>query len=297
MDIPVEADLVGYCTRLRHPSAKAELSARIGWSITAASQYIDSVCNEAQTGLRLLRWSGLQPTDRVLEVGAGGGLLSGFLQSHGIDLVAIEPTVQGFEATPELAAIINAATGVSANILPMSAHDVELQRYGPFDLIFSVNVLEHFQPLNENLDALSFLMANGGAQVHTCPNYHVPYEPHYGMPLLPFAPHLTPYLARRRLLSENVWRSLNFITARDLRVYAKRCGLSISFKKGMLCDAFDRLCAEPEFAARQPKFLYHVAKAMKVSRLIETLSALPATWVTPMTVVLRRTHHLRRADA
>lgn len=89
--------------------------------------------------------------------------------------------------------------------------------------------------------------------------------------MLPFAPQLTPYLGRRRLLSEDVWRSLNFITASDLRSYAKRFGLSISFKQGMLGDALDRLCAEPEFAARQPAPLYRVAKAMQALRVTRML--------------------------
>jgi SAM-dependent methyltransferase len=288
MSIPAEADLVAYCAPLRHPSAKTKLSALTGLTPAAAGRYIDSVCNEAQTGLRLLHWSGLRPADRVLEIGAGGGLLSGFLQSHGIDLVAIEPKAQGFEATPKLAAVIGAATGVSVDILPLSARDVEPRRHGLFDLIFSVNVIEHFQPLRENLDALTLLMTDRGMQLHTCPNYHVPYEPHYGLPLLPLAPHLTPYLGRRGLLSESVWQSLNFITATDLRAYAKRSGLSISFKQGTLGDALDRLRAEPEFAVRQPKFLQSVSTAMKTLGLIEIIKMLPATWVTPMTVILRR---------
>ena len=288
MSIPADADLDRYCAPLKLPEAKAELAARTGLTIATASLYIDSVCNEAHTGLRLLRWSGLGLANRVLEVGAGSGLLSGFLQSSGVDLVAIEPTAEGFEATPELAAVIRTATGVSANVLPLSAREVEPCKHGQFDLIFSVNVLEHFQPLKENLDALTGLMGNCGRQVHTCPNYHVPYEPHYGVALLPLVPHLTPYLGRRRLLSEKVWRSLNFITAADLRAYAKRSRLTIDFKRGTLGEALDRLHAEPDFAARQPRFLYHAAHAMKITRLTDIIRELPTSWVTPMTVILRR---------
>jgi SAM-dependent methyltransferase len=256
--------------------------------IDLAGLYLDAICNEAYTALRLLEWAGLQPTHRVLEVGAGGGLLSGFLQSRGINLVAIEPTAQGFEATPDLTDVVREAVGVSARILPLAARQVDREEHGCFDLIFSVNVIEHFQPLDENLDALARVMKRSGAQVHTCPNYLVPYEPHYGIPLVPFAPGLTPYLGRRRLRSENVWRSLNFITASDLRAYARRSQLTITFKEGTFGEAFERLCAEPEFAARQPMLLYRLARVMKSTGLTSLLKKLPPTWATPMTVLLRR---------
>lgn len=288
MTLLSSVDLDNYCVALRQPSVRAELAARTGLSANAAGLYLDAICSEAQTGLRLLQWSGFRPPDRVLEVGAGGGLLSGFLQSRGVDLVAIEPTEQGFELTPKLAALVSAATGVSVEILPLSARGVRPEKHGLFNLIFSVNVIEHFQPMIENLDALTRLMARRGIQVHTCPNYHVPYEPHYGIALLPFSPHLTPHLGRRQLLSEGLWRSLNFITATDLLAYATRSGLAISFKQGALAEALDRLCAEPEFAARQPKFLSYAAKAIKALRLMRIVKNLPPTWVTPLTVILRR---------
>ena len=281
-----ETGLSAYSASLKQPSARDELAARTGLPAATAALWLDAICNEAQTGLRLLEWAGLLPSHRVLEVGAGGGLLSGFLQSRGVDLVAIEPTGDGFEITPKMAELVREATGVSADILPLSARELEPRKHGPFDFIFSVNVIEHFQPMNENLDALAQVMGRRGIQTHTCPNYHVPYEPHYGIPLLPLVPHLTPSIGRWR--SENVWRSLNFITTSDLRAYAERHGLTISFKQGTLGEALERMCSEPEFAARHPAILYGAARAMKAAGLIGLIKKLPPAWVTPMTVTLQR---------
>ena len=281
-----ETDLDAYSASLRQASARDELVARSGLPAANAALYLDAICNEAQTGLRLLKWAGLLPTHRVLEVGAGGGLLSGFLQSRGVNLVAIEPTGGGFEVTPKLAQLVREATGGSPDILPLSALEVAPRKHGLFDFIFSVNVIEHFQPMNENLDALARVMGRRGIQAHTCPNYHVPYEPHYEIPLLPLAPHLTPFIGRWR--SGNVWRSLNFITATDLQTYAERFGLTISFKQGTLGEALERLCSEPAFAARHPTILYSAARAMRATGLIGLLKKLPPAWVTPMTVTLRR---------
>jgi 2-polyprenyl-3-methyl-5-hydroxy-6-metoxy-1,4-benzoquinol methylase len=286
MSLPPTEDLKAYAAPLMQPGVRAALAACTGSSRESADLYVDAICNEAQTGLRLLNVAGVSAAGRILEVGAGGGLLTGFLQSRGFNLVAIEPAACGFEATAKLAEIVRRATGVCAQILPLAAREVDAAQYGTFDLIFSVNVIEHFQPLKENLDALAPLMSRNAVQVHTCPNYRIPYEPHYGIPLLPVAPHLTPFLGNRR--SESLWRSLNFITARDLRDYAKRCRLTISFQRRALGEALERLCAEPEFAARHPRFLYHSARFMKASGLIGVLNQLPAEWATPMTTLLRR---------
>jgi 2-polyprenyl-3-methyl-5-hydroxy-6-metoxy-1,4-benzoquinol methylase len=294
MTIPADTDLDKYCALLRQPAAKTELAARSDLTVAAAGRYIDAVCNEARTGLRLLRWVGVSPSDRMLEVGAGGGLLSGFLKSRGYELVAIEPAEQGFERTSSLAAVIREATGVNAEIVTLAARDLDPRIHGFFDLIFSVNVIEHFQPLRENLDALAGLMSASGMQAHTCPNYRIPYEPHFGIALLPIAPHLTPYLGRRTLLSDTLWRSLNFITAADLISYAERCGLTIRFKDGAMGEALERLQAEPEFAARQPGALALVASFIRTFRSVALVKSLPATWVTPMTAILRRRTNVRQ---
>lgn len=288
LDVLSAADLRAYSTPMLQAGPRALLAARTGLSPKWASLYLDAICNEAQTGLRLLNVAGISPTHRILEVGAGGGLLTGFLQSRGFDVVAIEPIGHGFEATPRLAEVICEATGVTANILSLAARDVNVTEHGTFDLIFSVNVIEHFQPLRENLDALALIMRPKAVQIHTAPNYRIPYEPHYGIPLIPLAPRLTPVRGHRR--AESLWRSLNFITSKDLRSYAERCGLSISFQQGVLYDSLERLCAEPEFAARHPKILYHAARLMRASGLIYLLKQLPPEWVTPMTVILRARH-------
>lgn len=286
MILPSADEFNDYSAPLLRPEAGAELAARTGMPREWTSRYIAAVCNEAQTGLRLLKSVDMRLTDRILEVGAGGGLLTGFLQSRGLNLVAIEPVEDGFEATPKLVEIVRETTDVEPNILRLAARDLDLTKHGTFDLIFSVNVIEHFQPLNENLDALALLMSAQGVQIHTCPNYRIPYEPHYGIPLLPFSPRLTPFLGARR--SQTLWRSLNFITASDLWEYAERWGLKISLARGSLGEAFERLCAEPAFAARHPATLRYAARAIRSSGLLAGIKRLPPEWVTPMTAVLRR---------
>ena len=64
--------------------------------------------------------------------------------------------------------------------------------------------------------------------------------------------------------------------------------MSITFKRGTFGEAFERLCAEPAFAASHPAFLRRTASAMKPVGLTAALKKLPPAWVTPMTVLLRR---------
>jgi 2-polyprenyl-3-methyl-5-hydroxy-6-metoxy-1,4-benzoquinol methylase len=65
---------------------------------------------------------------------------------------------------------------------------VTTEHAGTFDLIFSNNVFEHVRDVQAALATLGALLRPGRVMVHNCPNYDVPYEPHFGIPLLPLRP-------------------------------------------------------------------------------------------------------------
>ena len=50
-------------------------------------------------------------------------------------------------------------------IEPLGAEQLSQNEHGQFDLIFSVNVLEHMHPLQRNLDAMAAVLAPGGLSV------------------------------------------------------------------------------------------------------------------------------------
>jgi cyclopropane fatty-acyl-phospholipid synthase-like methyltransferase len=277
-----------FSSSLRQPSSVSRLIAEAGLSPDQARISLAAVASEARVGLRLLGWAALRPGHRVLEVGAGAGLLTAFLQSRGVDLAAIEPIEPGFEATSVLTRIVRDTTGVEPRIWPLEARELDPERHGLFDLIFSVNVIEHFQPLDDNLAGLARVMKSDGVQAHTCPNYHVPYEPHYSIPLVPFAPTLTTRIWRGDLRDQPIWRSLNFITSSHLRLYAARHGLAVTFQRGTMGAAVKRLHEDAAFADRQPSFLRRVARLASRGRLLRLLGSVPPGLATPMTVLLRR---------
>jgi protein-L-isoaspartate O-methyltransferase len=99
-------ELDAFCAPLLQSGPGKTLAAAIELSEDKARRHIASVCNEAHAGLRLLAWAGLRGDHRALEVGAGSGLLTAYLQSHSVDLVAIEPVGTGFDATPAVARVV-----------------------------------------------------------------------------------------------------------------------------------------------------------------------------------------------
>lgn len=87
-------------------------------------------------------------------------------------------------------------------------------------------------------------------QRHVCPNYAFRYEPHYFVPLLPFVPSLAKALVPRRITETGLCESLNFVTARQVRRWARRAGVEARFNRGVLAETVEWSLADQVFAER-----------------------------------------------
>jgi SAM-dependent methyltransferase len=252
----------------------------------AATDLLRDLASEARLGCRLL--AGLRPPRRarILEVGAGAGVLAAFLHRQGANVFAVDPLVDGYETFMSVRALLMERASLPV-IEPLRAEQLSPGIHGHFDLILSVNVLEHMRPLHRNLDAMAAVLAPGGRMVHTCPNYRVPYEPHYRIGLVPGRPALTKHIARRAA-REPVWESLNWITARDIRRFAGRYGLRVEFRTGELARALKRLEQDPAFARRQRGPVVGALRLVNRLGLAKPLSRIPPAWMTPMTFTITR---------
>jgi 2-polyprenyl-3-methyl-5-hydroxy-6-metoxy-1,4-benzoquinol methylase len=243
--------------------------------------WLDAVKSEVTTGLNLLRNETLEGK-RLLEVGAGSGLLSILLHKEGFDVTALDPAIAGFEPLGRLAGAMRRwFHAESLPFLAMAAAQLDPQQHGHFDLIFSVNVLEHIPDLETAFRAIASVLSRSGKMVHTCPNYMVPYEPHYRIPLVPVFPRLTAFF-KAALRQDELWRSLNFVTYRRIVRCAAAAGLKVRFAAGTMAEAFLRLDSDPMFRERQRGLVTRLYSVLRRAGLMRAIAAVPFQLATPM---------------
>ncbi|MFN0315734.1 MAG: methyltransferase domain-containing protein, partial [Burkholderiales bacterium] len=249
---------------------------------------VQTSLGEAAIGLRLL--DGIDLTGkRVLEVGAGIGIVSLVLHRSGVEVVAIEPGLGGFDQ--------NAVIGVCLRerlktpnfpYLSIGAADLRPEIHGLFDVQFSVNVLEHIPDLEAAVAAMCGVLKPGGVVRHTCPNYLIPYEPHFGIPLVPLVPRATAWLLPR-IGDTDLWRSLNFVTLGRMKRAFAQYGLNCQFSPGTMYAAFERLDHDVQFQKRQGGMtvVSFAHRTLRGLGLIRLLKHLPPVLATPMTFEAR----------
>lgn len=223
---------------------------------------------------------------RILEVGSGAGLLVRFLRAEGFDVRGLEPSINaGFSFMNALDRAVAAQTHDDEAVLPIGIESLDPDLHGRFDLIYSVNVLEHVANLDRAFEHMAASLTTEGRMVHSCPNYRIPYEPHFALPLVPGRPQLTrPLLAKHIDGRDALWRSLNFVTAGRVQTLARRHGLHVEFRPGTMAASFQRLRLDPSFRARHRGLLAILAGLPVVGASLEdVLRRVPGSWQSPMT--------------
>jgi 2-polyprenyl-3-methyl-5-hydroxy-6-metoxy-1,4-benzoquinol methylase len=251
------------------------------------NNYLSTIKKEAEFGLDFIS-PYIKADLRILEIGSGMGLLATFLYSKGINITALEPGMGGFSVSSFLKKELCSKKDISQpRHLDIPVHELSNDLHGKFDLIYSINVLEHIPQLEEAIEKLTKSISNGGFMIHTCPNYTIPYEPHFGIPIIPFFPKLTPLFFRKCRNSE-LFNSLNFISTYKLKRIIKNNNLVINYNKKVLYKTFLRLENDPEFRKRQSnyfiKFLFFF---LKFSKLIKLTRLIPPFLSTPMVFEIR----------
>ena len=230
----------------------------------------------------------LAPGRRILEVGAGIGLLAYILKRRGLDIVALEPGANGFGDSALIGAALRDFLGDhDLVVIDREASGLDPQIDGVFDLIFSVNVLEHIPDLKENIAGMRDVLAAQGVMIHTCPNYNVPYEPHYALPLVPAFPQAVTW-ARPELRQDELWKSLNFITSGKVHLIARAMGLDVHFRRAVLYDTLKRIESDPVFSQRHPGLFLTIYRLLDRTGLLGLLRILPPGLATPMIFSLTR---------
>lgn len=274
MSTPLQQELRLFLDAIRLEDLSDGFSAA---EIKESKVTLDIFKGEAQVTLSLIERY-LNHEVKLLEVGAGLCLLSLFLKSKDYKIVAVEPIAGGFDFFAKLKnRILLKYSEVGLHVLNKSAQQLSADADGHFGLIYSNNVVEHILDVSDAFVAMRSVLAKSGRMVHSCPNYAVPYEPHFGIPVLSFLPSMTAYFLRDRIAQrKDLWESLNFITYFKIKKIAAVVGCDIRFKKALTFEVFQRLKHDHEFRSR-----HHNTIAGKVFRVLEMTNTISLTKYVP----------------
>lgn len=191
---------------------------------------------------------------QCLEIGCGPGLLLHKLQQHfpACRFEGIEPVGEGFAKTDGPQQRLAAQLGVN---ITRASYEAFAPAHA-YDLIFSVNVVEHVASWRDYLTKTHAMLAPGGASVVLCPNYNFPLESHFILPIV-INKSVTRTLFRgpidkleRDLSYEGLWDGLNFIKRKDAARYLAEQNLRFQFDDGIMERMFARLFTDDAFRRR-----------------------------------------------
>jgi SAM-dependent methyltransferase len=235
--------------------------------------------NELTVCVSLLE--GIDLSGRVLEIGAGIGALSAYLRLHNVNITALEPGAAGYDRFGKLCRLVFDFFAVEVPLLRLPVEDLG-KDHGKHDVVYSVNVLEHVRDLAQAFLAMKAVLDKRGVMKHTCPNYLIPYEPHVGLPLVPFRPRLTQMVATRLRMDE-IWKSLNFVTYQQIVALCDGNDFDVTFERDQTYRAFARLGFDSEFRSRQGAPVRALASVLKRTGGLKLLRSIPPWLSTPMT--------------
>lgn len=119
---------------------------------------------------------------RILEIGAGEGVMIATLRMNGFDALGIEPDLESVEKSKRLFLENNLSEDLIYNgfaeKLPFEDNS--------FDCVISYQVLEHVNDLNKTFQEIERVLDVNGMTFNICPNYNSFYEGHYRLFMLPF---------------------------------------------------------------------------------------------------------------
>ncbi|WP_340150553.1 class I SAM-dependent methyltransferase [uncultured Sneathiella sp.] len=227
----------------------------------------------------------------VLEVGCGTGFLLSQLAEKYKDssFSGVEPIGSGFSQFEDT---LNAIESRYTNITFIRKRIEDVKSDEKYDLIYSVNVFEHLDDWREAIDICLSMLNINGRLVILCPNYWIPYESHFSLPIIG-SKSLTYKIFSKKILemeeaydAHGLWKSLNFVTAPQIKKYCHSRDYTLEFDTAVMARMLDRLDEDPEFKKRQSALATIAIIANRCGAGF-VLRSLPARWGAYMKAVIR----------
>ena len=280
--IRITEELISNChEQLVRSIAVAEVAQELGLPKIEVLSLFETAVAESRQTLSLLRNLELPVNARILEVGAGYGLASICLAMMKFEVTSLEPGGLGFEKNRTASLSFAESCGVRLSHIMHGAEDADFSNLEKFDLVISNNVLEHIPDVNRALTNLNNAVSRQGIMIHSCANYSFPFEPHFGIPLLPGVPNLTSRILPKSITQTGLWRSLNFIKFAQVKRNVRHNGMACVFRSGTMSKSVRRLQTDEKFAERHP-YISRIVTVPILFRLSILATSLPKRIATPM---------------
>tara|TARA_Y100000590_G_scaffold274281_1_gene307986 strand:- start:30490 stop:31335 length:846 start_codon:yes stop_codon:yes gene_type:complete len=195
----------------------------------------------------------------ILEVGSGPGILLCELKKiyPNIKMTGLEPLTSGYSRYKN---IISQVKEKGKNINELNFVNNKLEDFNTkekFDLIFSINVLEHVSDWERYIENTKNLLNENGLNVILCPNYDFPYESHYVIPII-INKKITKFLFKKRIDKHdkennlyNHWENINFVSKKKINNYLKKKNYNFYFDDKIKNRLFDRIATDIELKKKQ----------------------------------------------
>lgn len=179
-----------------------------------AEEYLENSIADAEFALTTLN-PYLNKEIEILEIGGGLHILSTYLQENGYKITSVEPG--NFTSY-----VVQLRKNIIEVLQPKNLINDYLENFTStkkFDLIFSINVLEHVQSIENHIFLQKKLLSNKDSIcLIRCPNYNIPYEAHFYKFFIPLFPKFTfRYIHKKELIKiygnrkyNDILSSLNF---------------------------------------------------------------------------------------
>jgi 2-polyprenyl-3-methyl-5-hydroxy-6-metoxy-1,4-benzoquinol methylase len=202
------------------------------------------------------------PPMSFYEIGSGIGLLSRMIAEKGHTVIATEPATSGFDAVGAIAKVIEECY-ISNSKVPVfySGTAEELfpdlgKLINKFDYIFCANVVEHVRDLSKYFNSILPLISQKGKFRFICPNYAIPYEPHFGFITL-FSKQATLKVRSKQIQNSRIsnpidfYNDLTFPTVWKIKRFLKDKAFMINFNEAATLKYIDRAINDTYFRARK----------------------------------------------
>lgn len=196
---------------------------------------------------------------RVIEVGAGVGLLALLLSQAGYEVVAFEPESAGFSEMQRIRGLL--IKSWDGPLPEVTWVDDFLGSELPFGVLqgdygFALNVLEHVPDTESFLRTTSGAVKVGAPFRMIFPNYAFPYEPHFNFPTL-FSKRLTERVVSKKINASTLanprgmWNDLSWPTLPKVRRSARKVGLHAQFSRTAIAAYLERIESDSQFLERK----------------------------------------------